>query len=345
MFESKVCDRSNDAFLRSEPMEYTNWIKERNRYSGSNSFRKVTRILKYLRDIKGTFTCPSVLLTTLIGSQIDWYDQGSEQFCDTPTTLKTVMGKLDNWLQARPTKPKVLNPKLTTEDFADQLSDDQYANLRKVLSRYRKWIDDAYDEENREESIRKWKRLLGEEFAKGEAVAKASLAVVSPYRSLLETAANHSTDLVDAFYRFGARLLPTTFYAPPYLRAPIWPTNGYVAENVYVQATWHRNRNGGGRNIEDGEILPPSGGIWLTPKVGFGEEVPDNCRVEWRITNTGVAALAARAGRGDFYIPTGGKRRWEELRYRGVHFVEAFVLLRQGDILVAKSKPFHVVIE
>ena len=341
----EVCDRGNDAFVRSEPMEYTNWIKERNRYSGSNSFRKVTRILKYLRDIKCTFTCPSVLLTTLIGCQIDWYDQGSDQFCDTPTTLRTVMGKLDDWLQARPSKPRVLNPKLASEDFADQLSDDQYANLRRVLNRYRKWVDDAYDEENREESIRKWRRLLGEDFAKGEAVAKASIAVVSPYKALLSTAANHSSDLVEAFYKFGARLLPTTFYAPPYLRTPTWRTNGYVAENVYVQATWHRSRNGGGRKIEDGEILPSNGGIWLTPKVNFGDEIPNNCRVEWRITNTGVAALSAQAGRGEFYMPSDGKRRWEALSYRGVHFVEAFVLLREGDILVAKSNPFHVVIE
>ena len=44
-------------------------------------------------------------------------------------------------------------------------------------------------------------------------------------------------------------------------------------------------------------------------------------------------------------MPSDGKRRLESLSYRGVHFVEAFVLLREGDVLVAKSKPFHVVIE
>ena len=341
----EVCDRGNNTFVRSEPMEYTNWIRERNRYSGSNSFRKVTRIVKYLRDIKGTLTCPSVLLTTLIGSQIDWFDQGSSQFCDTPTTLKTVMGKLDDWLQARPSKPKVLNPKLASEDFAEQLNKTQYANLRNVLNRYRKWIDDAYDEENREESIKKWRRLFGEDFAKSETVAKASNAALSPYRALISTVANHSSDLVEAFYKFGAQLLPATFYNPPHLRTPPWRTNGYVSENVYVQATWHRSRNGGGRSIEDGEILPPHGGLWLTPKMNFGEEIPHNCRVEWRVTNTGAAALNAKAARGDFYMPSDGKRRWESLSYRGVHFVEAFVLLREGDVLVAKSKPFHVVIE
>ena len=65
----------------------------------------------------------------------------------------------------------------------------------------------------------------------------------------------------------------------------------------------------------------------------------------WRVTNTGVVALTAQAGRGGFYPSSTGTRRWEELRYRGVHFVEAFIVLRSGDTLVGKSKPFHVVIE
>lgn len=91
--------------------------------------------------------------------------------------------------------------------------------------------------------------------------------------------------------------------------------------------------------------LPSNGGVWLAPRVGLDQEVPDNCRVEWRVTNTGVAALTAQAGRGDFYTASTGNKRWEELRYRGVHFVEAFIVLRAGDILVGKSKPFHVVIE
>ncbi len=341
----EVCDRANNAFELSEPMEYTAWIKERNGYSGSNSFRKVTRLVKYIRDIKGTFTCPSVLLTTLIGNQIDWYDQGSAAFSDTPTTLKTLLGRLDDWLQARPSKPKVQNPKLATEDFARQLTDDQYANLRKVIKRYRTWVDDAYDEIDRDESIRKWQRVFGADFAKGEVVTKAVAPLVSPYRALLDTTARHSSDLVEAFYRFGAKLLPTGFYTPPYLRQPSWRTNGHVSENVYVVASWHRHKNSGGRRIEDGEILPSNGGVWLAPRVGLDQEVPDNCRVEWRVTNTGVAALTAQAGRGDFYTASTGNKRWEELRYRGVHFVEAFIVLRAGDILVGKSKPFHVVIE
>lgn len=56
----EVCNRNTNAFELSAPIEYTAWMRQQNGYSGSNSFRKVTRLLKYLRDIKARFTCPSI---------------------------------------------------------------------------------------------------------------------------------------------------------------------------------------------------------------------------------------------------------------------------------------------
>ena len=38
---------------------------------GSNHLQHVVRLIKYLRDIKGTFSAKSILLTTLVGSQIN----------------------------------------------------------------------------------------------------------------------------------------------------------------------------------------------------------------------------------------------------------------------------------
>lgn len=61
----EVCNRREGRFEESQPIEYTRWIRERNGYSGSNSFKKATRLIKYIRDIKKRFSCQSVLLTTL----------------------------------------------------------------------------------------------------------------------------------------------------------------------------------------------------------------------------------------------------------------------------------------
>jgi len=58
VFRLEVCNRNTDEFERSEPIKYTDWLIQQNGYSGSNSFRKVTRLIKYLRDIKGTFGLP-----------------------------------------------------------------------------------------------------------------------------------------------------------------------------------------------------------------------------------------------------------------------------------------------
>jgi hypothetical protein len=86
----EVCDHDTNQFERTEPEQYTDWLVKQNSYSGSNSFRKVTRLIKYLRDIKTRFTCSSVLLTTILGYRISPADQGSALFADTPTALKTV---------------------------------------------------------------------------------------------------------------------------------------------------------------------------------------------------------------------------------------------------------------
>lgn len=344
----EVCNRAGNKFERTEPVQYTKWLRERNALSGSNSFRKVTRLLKYLRDIKTTFTCPSVLLTTLLGQQVEWFDKDSPDFADVPTTLRTVIGRLDDWLQARPTKPRVQNPKLSSEDFAAAWTDLQYSNFRTFISKYRGWIDEAHEAEDRPASIKAWRRIFGDEFAKGEAITAA--AALDEGRSLtatlLASTAYHADGIVDMVKKLGVSILPSWFYQPPHMQQPPWPARGLVSSNVQVFAEWCSSRGTSAAHaIRHDEVLPRRGGIWFDLTVNGGEALPVGFRVQWRVTNTGVMALALGAGRGGFYAPTSGNRRWEELAYRGVHIVEAFIIRRQDDILVAKSPPFNVIIE
>jgi hypothetical protein len=344
----EVCNRSADAFERSEPIEYTTWLKERNTYSGSNSFRKVTRLLKYLRDIKQTFSCPSVLLTTLLGYQINWFDKDTDPFADTPTTLRTVMGRLDDSLQAQVAKPRVENPKLSCENFADAWTDAQYSNFRNFVHKYREWIDEAYDIEGRPESIKAWRRVFGDDFAKGEEVrvAKSLPEGMATARSLLMTSAAHLDGLVDVVRNFGLAALPADFNRPPHMRPPPWRQAATISSNVSVSARWQSARNAAqSRPVRAGEILPARGGLWFDVRVNSMEPVPQGYSVKWRITNTGAVALALKAGRGDFYSPTTGSRRWESLEYRGVHIAEAFIIRMSDDLLVGQSPPFNVVIE
>lgn len=343
----EVCNRPSDDFEDSEPINFTGWLRERNALSGSNSFRKVTRLLKYLRDIKTTFTCPSVLLTTLLGSQIQWYDKDTEAFSDTPTTLRTLMGRLDDWLQDRPSKPRVDNPKLPGENFAEGWTETQYVNFRAFIHKYRGWIDEAYLAEDRPASITAWRRIFGDAFAKGETVeaAKSAAEGSSRVRALLTSTAAHLDGLVEVVRDFGVSILPDVFYRPPHMLAPSWRRADHVSDNVQVSATWQPSRSAGtGRPVTAGEVLARHGGLWFEARVNGGQLLPPGLRVQWRITNTGAAALALRQGRGDFYTPQQNGRRWEELHYRGVHLAEAFVIRMSDDVLVGQSQPFHVVI-
>lgn len=68
-------------------------------------------------------------------------------------------------------------------------------------------------------------------------------------------------------------------------------------------------------------------------------------KVQWRVTNTDKVASLAGALRGEFYPSDTGTSRSEGLEYRGVHFVEAFLIRNRDSRLVGQSDPFYVVIE
>ena len=344
----EVCNRDADQFERSEPKQFTDWLIDRNSYSGSNSFRKVTRLIKYLRDIKTRFTCSSVLLTTILGYRIYASDKNSDEFADTPTALKTIFGRMDDWLQVNPIKPTVTNPFLATENFAEAWTDDQYANFRERIHAYRQWIDEAFDEEDRSESIAKWRRVFGDDFAsgivfeEGKSVSKTALAV------LRKTVGNSAliTDLVDAVKQLGTRALPVGFNKKPYMQAPLWP-HGQTNLSVRIRADLCNAEYGQRvREINSLDPLPKHHWVHFRAVTNTGMLFDrDIYRVEWRVTNTDEAAWRDNCLRGGFYRPESDNSRWERLLYRGVHLVEAFVIRKRGEVLVGQSDPFRVMIE
>lgn len=347
----EVCNRTKNQFEHTEPKQYTDWLVEKNRYSGGNSFRKVTRLAKYLCDIKESFTCSSVLLTTLLGHCVTSNDKDSTDFTDTPTALKTVFTRLDDLLQRYPTKPRVPNPFLATEDFGNAWrTEEQYKNFCEKIHAYREWIDDAYNEKDRSESIAKWRRVFGDEFAKGvvtEEGKSVSKAIVANVRIALDEARQFSGDLVDAIKRFGARVLPQGFDKKPYMEAPKWKNSG---QNMVVQvrADLHRNRIGAEfvRSVQPLEALQSGYSLHFKAENNVGGPFDSGIyKVMWRVTNTDEAAAREGALRGHFEKPESDNSRWEDLKYRGVHLVEAFVIRKRDDKIVGRSPAYRVMIE
>lgn len=94
------------------------------------------------------------------------------------------------------------------------------------------------------------------------------------------------------------------------------------------------------------EALQP--GNWLHFRAVTNTGVPFDratYSVMWRVTNTDEAAARENALRGRFEKPESDNTRWEELRYRGVHLVEAFVILKRNNTIAGQSPAFRVMIE
>lgn len=334
-----VTNRNSNEKEETAPEVYTTWLEEQNRTTGTNMLRKVIRLAKYQRDIKTTFSVKSILLTTLLGMQVRDLDSlfDSGQFDDLPTALKTLTGRLDDWLQDRPGIPTVLNPVLETEDFNRHWNQEKYANFRSMIHKYRGWVDDAYTEADHNESLRKWRGVFGDEFAKSE-ITKAA---ASADRALVEFADGDKHDLVE---RVKAGLTRLT-------RIPIWPhahkPSWRMASRqipIRVMASVHEARFGSfAHDLNNGQPLPK--GRHLRFEAISSSGLPESFEVRWRVVNSGQEAVNADAMRGGFEKSQEPRTRWEHTGYRGVHWVEAFVINKRTNECVGKSDRFFVVVE
>lgn len=347
----EVCNYTTNEFETSAPIKYTDWLIERNSWTGGNGLRKVTRLMKYLRDIKTTFTCASVLLTTLLGARITVLDSfNTVDFSDLPAALKTIVGRLDDWLQANPQRPTVTNPVLTSEVLSDLWDDARYTNFRDKINTYRTWIDDAYAEPDRDESIGKWRRVFGDDFAKSVVLEKAA-RVSDEALILMENTAlaklGIKGDLVTLFSRYGRSVLPANFDRLPHKQRPPWRALSRPLFQVNVVASRYNSRNGSLLNKVPSGARPLPKHNWLRFQAlsPVGIPLSGDFNIHWRVTNTDEEARRANCLRGGFETCNDAAARWEQLAYRGVHTVEAFIVRKRDRMLVAQSDPFYVVIE
>jgi len=339
-----VCNRleEDDGFEETASEAYTNWLAEKNRIVGNNQLCKVIRLLKYLRDIKETFSAKSILLTTLVGMQITNDDAifrllKSGYFSDLPTSLKTIINRLDNFLQARPSMPTIENPVLTEENFNRHWDQDKYENFRNKIHQYREWIEDAYTESVRDESIRKWRRVLGDDFAKGEVVKKA----VSVAAFALREDAN-SRELVAAIKCMGISIINRIPVNLPYIEKAPWYFDKRRI-SVMVRADEYTQENGNFiRKLDSGMVMQKNRSIRFEAYLQSG--LPRTFFIRWRVVNTGEEAVEANGLRGSFYKGD-GTVRWESTLYTGVHWIEAFVINQRTNTCMGKSDRFFVVIE
>jgi hypothetical protein len=165
-----VMNKNSDEFELTDGDGYATWFANKNRITGGNNLIKAVRLLKYWRDIKDRFAIKSILLTTLIGKQID-NNESQDNFADLPTTFKVLFNRLNDYLQIRESYSKykdeiTQNPVLADELFDRHWDENKYSNFRNNVSKFNTLVNESFEEQDRETSIKKWRKIFGDEFGK-----------------------------------------------------------------------------------------------------------------------------------------------------------------------------------
>ena len=235
-----ICNRKTGGYEETDGRGFRDWFDRKSRITNGN-LKLATRLFKYLRDHKRTFTAPSVLLTTLIGNTVsDW--EGDTNFRTVPDALLTVVTRMDQYLQANPYMPEIRNPALLTETFTRHWDQDKYSHFRKMISSYARRIQDAYDEADGRSSVLKWRDLFGDGFGslgsmKSAAATVSAPRVVQPRKPWVTTEAQRAPSrliLRQADHRSLAERFPGLRYDPD---------AGVIEGDLELHAAYDRKQN------------------------------------------------------------------------------------------------------
>ena len=159
---AQICNYEENILEPTDGTGYREWLNGKTEVTNGH-LKGVTKLLKYVRDHKGNFEVPSILLTTLIGQSVHYNERG-KRFKDLPETLKVVSNRVNSFLQATPYMPRLRNPSLRSERFRGPWNQSQYMNLREKFRVYNERINAAYEEPNPRRSIDMWRVMFGDGF-------------------------------------------------------------------------------------------------------------------------------------------------------------------------------------
>jgi hypothetical protein len=158
-----IVNRDDNRWEKTNPRGFTAWMKEKDSIANGN-LRKVIRLMKYLRNHKNSFTgTRSILLTTLLGEQVTELNTWStpDYYGNVPKTLLHVIKDLDGWLQARPIKPSIPDPSNVEINFDHRWDQVTYSYFRERIHAHAAEIEEAYEEPDKDRSVRKWQAIFG----------------------------------------------------------------------------------------------------------------------------------------------------------------------------------------
>ncbi|BAS55238.1 hypothetical protein NIES2135_54920 [Leptolyngbya boryana NIES-2135] len=305
----KVMNKNSNEFEDTDGDSYAQWFEKKNLITTNQYLTKVVRLVKYLRDSKLTFSIKSVLLTSLIGRQVNEYDNyfNPECYKNLSTSLKTLFNRLNDYLQNRPnlTDEILVNPVLPTEFFNRHWNQDRYSNFRNKISNYNTWINDAYEESDINEAVKKWRKIFGEDF--GE--IQKTMASFSAYQSFDVKASRHDSRINQE--EFISEQFPMNLDDRWSLKIAVSPDRSSGGFRPYV----YRKNEG------------------LTFMVNRNKSnLPQGIFFKWKVKNSGSEAKRYNAMRGQLENDKGDGVKFEWTLYKGKHYVECYAIYRDSVV-------------
>ena len=295
--QTYITNRHENVFELTNPEGFNEWLEQQNR-TANGHLVEVIRLMKFLRDFKGTFGVKSIVLSTLLGGRVNavnlWGDP--KYYCDLPTTLLHVVKDLNTYLQANEFMPVISDPGGTGDDFSQRWDRERYANFRNKIQFYAGKIEEAYDETDKDKCLASWQAVFGTEFKKPPAKAI----------QLAEAKAVPQADNEMFLDRdFGIPFVSSTHELK-------------VVGRVVKKAGWR-----------DYPLVRRGNRVAKSRTIKFGIvscDVPAPYDVYWKVKNTGPEARAANQLRGEIKLDPGGHERREPTAFRGSHYVECYVV-------------------
>jgi len=169
-----ICNYQENKFEETDGTGYRHWLTSKTVHT-NGELKRITRLMKYLRDHKDNFSVKSILLTTMLGNSVNSVLQS--ECTDTPTALLKIINSLNIYLKNNPKMPVIENPVLPGEDFNRHWDQAKYENFCDKISVYYDKMKDAYEDEDHNSSIRKWRKVFGDKFGK---ITQNNSSIITP---------------------------------------------------------------------------------------------------------------------------------------------------------------------
>jgi hypothetical protein len=152
----------DNSFQPVNPGGLAQWIDQQDRKINKN-FRRVVRLLKYAHAINGNLPCPPIILTILLGRQVDRIGRVAETF-DLITSLVRLIGSLCSSIDRHSNTPPVCDPSCIEVTFQHRWPQKDYLEFKRTIKVYNAKVSRFLDDEKSAWNPKLWQPIFGAKF-------------------------------------------------------------------------------------------------------------------------------------------------------------------------------------